>query len=196
MIKEHKFDKKTFIGGWYIPEKLCDKLIQYYDDNEPNWKQGAMYSNGTFLAVDKESKDSTDLYISPNCEDDPIVTYRLQLSKMIKLYQKKYPQLENYEHYNVYEFYNIQKYKANGGFKHWHCERNSKTLSNRVLVFATYLYNIKNGGTEFCYLDKTVPSKKGLTVIFPTDFTHTHRSEVCNKEKMLLTGWLGFKNEF
>jgi hypothetical protein len=154
-----------------------------------------VHHKGNSLHINKESKDSTDLHVSPYCEDEPIITYREQLSKMIKLYEKKYPMLSCYETYNVYEWFNIQKYKAKGGFKRWHCERNSKSLSSRVLVFATYLYNIKNGGTEFKYLNTTVPSKKGLTVIFPTDFTHTHRSEICNQEKMLLTGWLGFNNE-
>jgi len=196
MIKEHKFKDKTFIGGWYISEKLCDEIIKYYEDNEPNWKTGVVHHKGNTLHINKESKDSTDLHVSPYCEDEPIITYREQLSKMIKLYEKKYPMLSCYETYNVYEWFNIQKYKAKGGFKRWHCERNSKSLSSRVLVFATYLYNIKNGGTEFKYLNTTVPSKKGLTVIFPTDFTHTHRSEICNQEKMLLTGWLGFNNEF
>ena len=195
MIKEHKFADKTFIGGWYISKKLCDMIIKYYDDNEPNWKTGAVYSNNNTVVHDKKSKDSTDLYISPYCEDEPIVTYREQLSKMLALYEKKYPMLRGYEHYNVYEWYNIQRYKPNGGFKRWHCERNSRLLSRRALVFATYLYDIKNGGTEFSYLKTTVPSKKGLTVIFPTDFTHAHRSEICNEEKMLLTGWFGFKND-
>ena len=148
MIKEHKFKDKTFIGGWYISEKLCDEIIKYYEDNEPNWKTGVVHHKGNSLHINKESKDSTDLHVSPYCEDEPIITYREQLSKMIKLYEKKYPMLSCYETYNVYEWFNIQKYKAKGGFKRWHCERNSKSLSSRVLVFATYLYNIKNGGTE------------------------------------------------
>ncbi len=81
--------------------------------------------------------------------------------------------LSCYETYNVYEWFNIQKYKAKGGFKRWHCERNSKSLSSRVLVFATYLYNIKNGGTEFQYLNTTVPSKKRINCYISNRF-YTH----------------------
>ena len=112
----------------------------------------------------------------------------------LDLYVKEYPEINWLPRFDI-ENFNIQWYPKNGGFKRWHCERNSRLLSRRALVFATYLYEIKNGGTEFSYLKTTVPSKKGLTVIFPTDFTHAHRSEICNEEKMLLTGWFGFKND-
>ena len=54
----------------------------------------------------------------------------------------------------------------------------------------TYLNDLEKGGTEFKYQKITTPSKKGLTLIWPTDFTHTHKSEIVNKEKIIITGWL------
>ena len=29
-MNEHKFPYESFIGGWYMPEKLCDDIINYY----------------------------------------------------------------------------------------------------------------------------------------------------------------------
>ena len=31
-MKEHNFSLETLIGGWYMPEKICDDLITYYED--------------------------------------------------------------------------------------------------------------------------------------------------------------------
>jgi hypothetical protein len=53
----------------------------------------------------------------------------------------------------------------------------------------TYLNNIVNGGTIFKYQKITTPSKKGLTLIWPPDFTHTHKGQIVDKEKMIITGW-------
>ena len=29
-MKEHKFKFDTFIGGWYIPENVCDEILDYF----------------------------------------------------------------------------------------------------------------------------------------------------------------------
>ena len=60
----------------------------------------------------------------------------------------------------------------------------------RVLVFMTYLNDVPDGGTMFKYQDLIVPAKKGLTLIWPTDFTHTHRGIPSpTQEKWIATGW-------
>ena len=85
----------------------------------------------------------------------------------------------------------IQHYKPGQGFKSWHCERMSK--ENRCLVFMTFLNTVPSGGTQFKYQNLTVPAKKGLTLIWPTDFTHTHKGQITQKhEKYIITGWFGF----
>lgn len=33
-MTEHYFDKKDFIGGWYINHSICDNLIKYYKSNK------------------------------------------------------------------------------------------------------------------------------------------------------------------
>ena len=47
------------------------------------------------------------------------------------------------------------------------------------------------GGTEFkFYPDFKVNAKKGLSLMWPTDFTHTHRGVVSEYEKYIVTGWI------
>ena len=54
----------------------------------------------------------------------------------------------------------------------------------------TYLNDVEDGGTEFYYQKLKTKAKKGLTLIWPTDFTHTHRGIVSKtKEKYIVTGW-------
>ena len=64
---------------------------------------------------------------------------------------------------------------------------------NRILVFMTYLNDVDDGGTDFKYQNLTSPAKKGLTMIWPSDFTHTHKGQISHtKEKYIVTGWVGF----
>ena len=54
--------------------------------------------------------------------------------------------------------------------------------------------DVPDGGTEFKYLDIIAPAKKGLTLIWPTDWTHTHRSQKTRKhEKYIATGWFHYQ---
>ena len=31
---EYKLDKETLIGGWFMPENLCDDIIEYFNKNK------------------------------------------------------------------------------------------------------------------------------------------------------------------
>ena len=58
----------------------------------------------------------------------------------------------------------------------------------------TFLTDNPDGGTEFIYQDKYIPAEKGKTLIWPSDWTHTHRGKVdTTKEKMIITGWIDLK---
>jgi hypothetical protein len=191
MFKEYPLPKDSFIGGWFITKQLCDKLTNYYNEFLSHTKPGRVAGyqvSGDFGKVDKSRKNSVDLKILPTNVDKEILEYAEVLQTILKLYINKYPEVNSYPKFN-FESANIQKYPKKGGFKKWHFERTNKNLSNRVLVFMTYLNDIEKGGTMFKYQKIITPSKKGLTLIWPSDFTHTHKSEVVDKEKMIITGW-------
>jgi len=58
----------------------------------------------------------------------------------------------------------------------------------------TYLNDISDEGeTEFLYQKIKVKPEKGLTLIWPTDWTHTHRGIPSQTEtKYIATGWYRF----
>ena len=90
---------------------------------------------------------------------------------------------------------NIQKYEPGEGFFSWHSERtvpNAVTV-DRALVFMTYLNDVPHGGTKFFHQDITTPAKKGLTLIWPVDWTHLHAGQVTEEsEKYIITGWIHY----
>ena len=190
---EHEFPYESFIGGWYIPDTICVNLIEEFKRARENGhtKRGEQERGGK-IYVDKEHKDSEDLTIDPSYMENPIDNYRDYLQKCLDQYVKKYEHANKINPYNINEAYTIQYYKPGGGFKNWHSER-AKASYKRVLVFMTYLNDIDDGGTEFYYQNLITPAKKGLTIIWPAEWTHTHKGQISHtKEKYIITGWYSF----
>lgn len=183
-IEDYNLPKESFIGGWIISDEICDGLLSYYKEHSAHVLPGLVSEN----KLNKKIKESQDLYIAPDNFDKEILEYRIALQKTLEKYIEKYPDVDKYSKFNV-ESFNIQKYPSKGGFKVWHFESGSKQKSDRILVFMTYLITLENAGTEFKYQNMKIPCKKGLTVIWPSDFTHTHRGIITDKEKIIATGW-------
>ena len=186
-LKEYILPYESFMGGWVIPEKLCDDIIIYFNNNKDNWVQGR---NGINV-VDLNKKESIDLHIDKCNFDYPFNEYQKYLFQVVKNLESKYEDIKKQEYYGFVESYNIQYYPPKGGYKIWHCERESNI--NRNFVFMTYLNDVPNGGTEFKYQKIITPAKKGLTLIWPSDWTHIHRGQISDvNEKYIVTGWLGY----
>jgi hypothetical protein len=176
----------SFIGGWYIPKKVCDDLLTFIDNNKEKFSEGE-----TNTGKNLETKDSMDLTISPNHFGFPFREYRSYLQNCLQEYVKTYPDLDNNAIFNVTEKYNLQYYKKGGGFKKWHCESSMDILNyKRVLVFMTYLNDVPDGGTDFKYQKLRTQAEKGLTLIWPAHWTHTHKGVISQtSEKKIVTGW-------
>ena len=189
---EEKLPYESFIGGWHIDTKMCDDIINYHKSNIELHYQGRQ--GGT---VDKNIKDSTDVSIDLGKQfkyRELFTNYADTLYELIKLYEKKYIDYNLCSSYGIREPFVIQHYKPGGGFKEWHSERTEHR--NRNLVFMTYLNEVPNAGTEFKYQKVKTECKKGLTLIWPTDPTHTHRGIVNHKkDKYIITGWFGYFGE-
>lgn len=192
--KEYFFDKKTFIGGWYIPKKVCDDMILYFHKNKNKQYPGLQYDHNKELdKVNTNVKESIDLTITTDMfKDNEVFNYIQQLSDVIINYEKKYPMAKNNSPYALIDFFYMQHYPPGGGFKVWHHER-FKSSQNRLFVFMTYLNDVPNGGTKFFHQKIISPAKKGLTLMWPADWTHTHKGQITKKhEKYIITGWFKF----
>ena len=192
---EHEFPYESFIGGWYMPEKLCDDIVNYFNlQKDKGLTTNGEVAKGHNPIVDTNIKDAEELMISPKNFDYPFGQYRKYLQDCLEKYGEKYDKLKDVEHFNINVPYNLQFYKKGGGFKIYHCERSGGNYSlRRYLVFMTYLKDVDDGGTDFFYQKITSPAKKGLTLIWPVDWTHTHKGQISKtKEKMIVTGWYTF----
>ena len=198
-MNEYKLNNNTFIGGWFINNNVCDDIITYFKERKKLGftKPGQITKKDGTTYINKKSKISEDF----NCNfyNDKTVIERLskyqnELDKCMQLYRKKYTSTKNISEYGITEPFNIQYYPPGGGFFNYHFERNAEFPTNkRVLVFMTYLNDVENGGTEFKHQKLKLPAKKGLTVIWPSDWTHTHRGIISKKEeKYILTGWYSY----
>jgi hypothetical protein len=193
------FNKNNnFVDGFYLKDlSICDQLINFF--NESDLKKQGTFGKDKFTKlprVDTSVKNSVDLTISKFTEVECVQNYLKELSNIIKDYVEKYMMIDVQAPWNLFEKFNIQKYPPNGGYFNWHFERDGYDIAHRMLVFMTYLNDIEDEGeTEWVYQNLKVKPKKGLTVIWPSDWTHTHRGVPSKTEtKFIITGWYCYKN--
>ena len=101
----------------------------------------------------------------------------------------------NVESFMISEPVQIQYYEPYDGYRAIHTERDGNDVTmKRHLVFMTYLNTVEDGGgTEFIYQRHKYKAVKGKTLIWPTDWTHTHRGLVSpTEDKHIITGWYSF----
>ena len=186
-MKIYELNNSTFIGGFFISENICDDLIKLYHKQKDKWVIGTVGFNN----INKTIKDSTELIIEPK-NFNVINDYLIELEKVLEYYKEKYPWSDKVNSYSIWDNIKIQYYKPGKGFRAWHCENNGRDKT-RHLVFMTYLNDVDDGGTEFYHQNLTTPAKKGLTLIWPAQWTHTHKGQISNTQnKYIITGWFNY----
>jgi hypothetical protein len=190
----------NFIHTEYLQNlKICDDVIKFFNEKNTVKKAGASGKNGKII-IDKNIKDSLDhvIDLSKMNPNSIVHQYLMQLKIVVDNYLLKYP-FAHISHFSILESPVIQYYHPTGGYKEWHCERSThmSPMSARHLVFMTYLNDVNDAGeTEFLYQNLKVKPRKGLTVIWPADWTHFHRGVPSpTEEKYIVTGWLSFSNK-
>jgi hypothetical protein len=179
----------NFIHESTVPFNVCEGIVDFYYNNDSYKTHEGSHSGGQ---KDSNIKESVD--ISCNVDygefDNRIEQYFLHLDRQLKVYFNKFER--SHMPCNITDKFNIQWYPPGGGYKIWHFERTEKRHSvRRHLVWMTYLTDNPDGGTEFLYQDLYVPAERGKTLIWPAEWTHTHRSRPDTKyEKMIITGWV------
>lgn len=189
---EYELPLDDFIGGWFIPTDICDGLIEMFHSTTESDKHPGMVGKGV---IDKHTKDSIDLVVHENSSNTTFHSYRNLLQKVANKYLDRYSQAEPSGRIGFREGHNIQWYPKGGGYKDFHCERNNMDPINlcRHLVYMTYLTDVVGDGgeTQFYFQKIDVKPQKGLTLIWPSDWTHTHRGNpAIDEEKMIITGWI------
>jgi hypothetical protein len=183
---------QDFIFSYFISKNLCDEITEYFD-NAAEKKLGTIAIPGED-GILKKSKNSQEMRLDP--QHLLYKKYINELQNCLNQYIQKFPFCNYYGAFSILENIKIQKYPTGGGYLDFHTERGSRELPNssRHLVFMTYLNSITNGGgTEFFHQKLVVEAEKGKTIIWPADWTHTHRGIAAEKdEKIIVTGWYSF----
>lgn len=177
----------NFIGEYFLEDiSICDELITYHKNS--NNKNVGHTSDGIFL----DQKISTDVIL--NEADNLFIRYAHQFQLTLNKYINDYPMCNKYQPFGLIDKINIQHYKPNEGFFVYHCERSTLKTANRHLTWITYLNDVNDAGeTEFLHQELKIKPKKGLTIIFPVDWTFTHRGITSpTQEKYIATSWLSY----
>tara|TARA_B100000579_G_scaffold358156_1_gene314411 strand:+ start:308 stop:907 length:600 start_codon:yes stop_codon:yes gene_type:complete len=197
MIKREELEKSkltpNFIGSWKMDPSLCDEIIAYYEKNNHKQVQGS-----TNKGIDLETKNRRDISISPeelNLKVNEIFKkYFESLFECYKDYNSQWPFLASIVSNLEIGTFNIGKYIKGQHFQKIHTERSGLGSLHRLLAFMTYLNDVDDGGsTYFSHYDLDIKPQKGLTVIWPAEWTHAHKGNVINTgSKYIITGWLTF----
>jgi len=187
-----------FIERYELDTEICDEIVDYFWSHKDKHQKGRIQAG-----LKPEEKESMEMIIFPPSvqhmvgqTDHPCLNkYREHLNTSLGSYVTKFSHIREGSSIGLTEPYNIQWYKKDGGFKVYHYERNGffdKTVK-RILVFMTYLNTVPDGGTEFKYYNHIETAVKGKTIIWPSDWTHTHRGQISNNhEKIIATGWISY----
>ncbi|MDA0689360.1 MAG: 2OG-Fe(II) oxygenase [Proteobacteria bacterium] len=183
-----------FIGSWFLePLSLCDDLIDFFETHPDHQAQGK-----TAGGLNLESKKSVDLTIRPRelrqNDHAAVRRYLEALFACHKDYLEQWPFLQGVLPRAEVSSFNIQRYQPGGHFQKVHSERTTLATSHRVLAWMTYLNDVEDGGTtHFVHQDMELQPRKGLTLIWPAEWTHAHKANVLNSGvKYIITGWLHF----
>lgn len=181
---------ENFIHTFQVDPKVCDQLIEYHQQAGEEYRhEGRSGQDGSII---KDVKESVDVSFFNSSNHPAVRNYFNELQKGFNEYTDKF----NLQHMNLITEYChlIQYYPPGGGYKVWHWERDNGNY-DRQLVYMTYLNDVTDGGgTEWYHQDYQSEAKKGLSLIWPADFTHVHKGIVSpTQEKYIVTGWFVYK---
>tara|TARA_R110002012_G_scaffold309892_1_gene517225 strand:- start:51 stop:656 length:606 start_codon:yes stop_codon:yes gene_type:complete len=192
--QEITFEKNGFIGIFdnVFEDEYIDELINFFEAKDKmNFVQNSS-ANGN-LKIDR---DMDEMFL-----DDIATIQRVPLGYIQHFFQKLWNNLYPLyvEEFSVLKTMQMQgeslkmkRIKPGGGFHSWHFEGMGKTPQRKVVV-QLYMNDVDEAGeTEFLYQNKRISPKRNRLLIWPADWTHTHRGNppIGEKSKYILTTWL------
>jgi hypothetical protein len=186
-----KYEFNGFIGVFenYFQNSYFQDVINYYD------KISGLSLHQQDI-VPKHWKDDEQLYfLDPKVISTlhpQYVNHFLEVlwKKIMPIYTDKFSILQD-KSYKV-EQIKMKKIIPGGGFHQWHYEALGDDSKRRIVV-QLYMNDIDEAGeTEFLYQNTRIIPKKNKLLVWPADWTHTHRGNppIGSKNKYILTTWL------
>ena len=175
-------------------EDLCDNIIKDFHTKDAYHMRGETFGSTRKVSEAKKSTDMLFNRLSDNNRDN----YLQYLYKCLDQYKEDLPQINSVNTWSIDEGFNVQWYKPGEGFIEWHSENMGMNITSikRMAVFMTYLNDVTDeGGTEFAVYKQKINAVKGRTVIWPADWSYSHRGiPSLTQEKYIITGWISYNN--
>jgi hypothetical protein len=184
-----------FIGVYknFVSADLCDEIVEKFDERlnisvstNDVWKSDKQFAGAK---LGKLGRSDTCLLLETF--DKNLTEHVSQYIQACVLhYVDQYDILQREVLYSPH--YKLQKTVPGGGYHVWHYEAGNIDTGTRIISWMVYLNDLPSGEgeTEFFYQRRRINPSKGTIVIFPAQFTHTHRGlTVLSQDKYILTGW-------
>lgn len=193
---------KDFICIYKTKQNLDCKSIIKTANQTNQWVAseivGGSYSGKETKGELSELRDSTQIGYEPN--DIPTLHSKILhfASSSLNNYLLKFPQANVFPDFRQREPYNLIKYKEGQAFHNVHSDYYPfGVLSRRHLTGIIFLNDVKEGGElYFPHQDLTVKSEKNKMIIFPSGWTHVHKTfPPINQERYVLQIWWSFETE-
>ena len=193
----------SFIGLWSIKNtEICDKIINLFEENEMSHSDIGFYDHADqSVKYDKKLINGKQMQVRlenlTNEDYEPIKNYFLILEKCFLSYCESWPTIQT-DLIGISRNASIVKFlRSEKEFNEYNYHRKSAENSMDLFSFKTYLNSLQNekGNTEFYYQGTSINHFKGLTIIWPTDWTHASRflpPDDDDDVSYTITGTLGY----
>ena len=184
----------NFIQGYYLDHDKCDPLISYYDNLSEQYQAQIVIKTDENLITQIADLSKRNCFADwIDYENDILQHHFNNLWDFHLDYMQLHSIIEKSAGFGPRDPWELIKYDKGGHHIDWHYERmdNDGKTGGRLLTYITFLDD-GCGSLEFLYQNKTFESEKGLTVIFPSDWTHTHRINPAPKGGMMVKGILTY----
>lgn len=182
-IKIEPVYSREFVNIYDMPASVlnCKKVIESAEaEKENHWKDSTVVGpEDTSINNPKARQSRQQDFSSINSPKvhHPLLRYS---AKCLENYLEMFPQANNFSSFAVIEAYNIIRYKENEAYHALHCDFSSNfnsDLSRRHLTGVCFLNDVEEGGElMFPQQDLEIKPEAGLFVIFPSGWTHAHKT--------------------
>ena len=195
----------NFIGIYdnVYPSEFCPHLINSFEYREKT-SAGSVRSRQELEEIPKHVKDDETLTFNLNVPDSCFPQFNNDscfrvffdgLQFCFDEYVSKFTILK--KHQLIGADMKMQRTAPGGGYHQWHYESTGGLFKNRVLTYRLYanrLSSEQGGETEFLYQKLRIPPVENKLIIWPADYTHTHRGNMVlgDSYKYIVTGWFTY----
>jgi prolyl 4-hydroxylase len=185
-FEQNKALAPTFIQGWYVDKNLTDYFLNRFKQLHNDKKTFKNIPPRNYYCLGVNSENFSDV----KCKE-LVFAYKEAIFNYQKIY--KYSSFQHEGLYGITKNDFMIKVFENGEcYDEFHHEKTNDTYY-RTLSTILYLNDIdEDGETEFFYQNVKIKPKQGLLIVWPAQWTHTHRGILTNENKYIISAYLEY----